>query len=443
MVDIDFLHPVRKESPSERAEFEKIHESRRTDVQRDEMVWEVLEAPSKLSNGVHGGNIYEIKRRYKKDVIDFSANINPLGLTKTVKEELAKCYRLILHYPDPDARNLTKQIAEYWEIDEQNILTGNGSTELIYLIAHAFKPEKTLIPVPTFSEYERAVALLQNTENRIQKTEPPTHPSPSRGEGKGGGEGQCPNNIKYFILNKDNNFDINLAEFITTMREERSDMAFLCNPNNPTGRLLKKNGVLKIMETAKELKCCLVIDEAFMDFLPDEKSHTFIWKAVKDKRIIVLRSFTKFFALPGLRIGYLVAHKDLIKRLKQIQPPWSVNSIAQYLARILLNDRDYIEKTRRLINEEREFLFNELAAIKELKPYPSVANFFLVKIIDSRLDSSILTGRLIQKGILIRNCSNFRGLDSRYFRMAVRFRRENIKLIKALREELNYLSSTR
>jgi threonine-phosphate decarboxylase len=171
-----------------------------------------------------------------------------------------------------------------------------------------------------------------------------------------------------------------------------------------------------------------------MDFLPDEKSHTFIWKAVKDKRIIVLRSFTKFFALPGLRIGYLVAHKDLIKRLKQIQPPWSVNSIAQHLARILLNDRDYIEKTRRVINEEREFLFNKLAALKGLKPYPSVANFFLVNVIDSRLDSSILTGRLIQKGILIRDCSNFRNLNNRFIRIAVRSHKEDLSLIKALRE---------
>jgi threonine-phosphate decarboxylase len=369
---------------------------------------------------LHGGNIYEIKRRYKKDVIDFSANINPLGLTEDIKREFIRCYELIFHYPDPDAKDLIRQIAGYRGIDEDNILIGNGSTELIYLIAYAFKPEKALIPAPTFSEYERAIA---------------THPSPSRGEGKGGSEGQCPNNIKYFILNKDN-FEINPDEFIAAMREERCDMAFLCNPNNPTGRLLKKNGVLKIAETAKELKCYLVIDEAFMDFLPNEQKHTFIWGAVKDKKFIVLRSFTKFFALPGLRIGYLVAHKDLIKRLKQIQPPWSVNSIAQYLAKIILNDKDYIEKSRKLINEEREFLFNELATLKRLKPYPSEANFLLVKIIDSRLDSSILTDELIQKGILIRDCSNFRGLNGRYFRVAVRTHKENIKLINALREVL-------
>lgn len=367
----------------------------------------------------HGGNIYEIKRRYKKDVIDFSANINPLGATEEIKKEFTKCYKLILHYPDPDANDLIKQIAEYLGIHKENILIGNGSTELIYLITHAFKPEKTLIPAPTFSEYERAVRTVNRKPLFVTDTK-------HRDEA-------C---IKYHMLDKEKGFEINPTEFIAAMRKEMCDMVFLCNPNNPTGTLLEGKSVLKIAETAKELKCYLVIDEAFMDFLPDEKSHTFIWKGVKDRKIIVLRSFTKFFALPGLRIGYLVAHKDLIKRLKQFQPPWSVNSIAQHLAQILLNDRDYIEKTRRLINEEREFLFIKLAALKGLKPYPSVANFLFVKILGNQMDSLVLTSKLIEKGILIRDCSNFRNLNKRFIRIAVRSHKENLKLIRALRELL-------
>jgi threonine-phosphate decarboxylase len=373
-------------------------------------------------NFLHGGNVYAVKREYGKEVIDFSANINPLGLTKAIKRELAKCYRLIAHYPDPEAKDLIGEIAKYWKIDGQNIVIGNGSTELIYLIAHAFKPEKILIPVPTFSEYERACQISYKLK------------------------------VTSYKLKQEDNFDINPDEFISSLRTPNSnppfppllkggegglcDIAFLCNPNNPTGKLLKKDGILKIADAAKELKCYLIIDEAFMDFLPDEKSHTFIWKAVKDKKIIVLRSFTKFFALPGLRIGYLVAHKNLIKRLKQIQSPWSVNSIAQYLAQILLNDKDYIEKTHKLINEEREFLFNELTKIKALRPYPSVTNFLLIKILNNQIDSSVLTSKLIEKEILIRDCSNFRGLNSRYFRVAVRSHKENIKFLNALREIL-------
>jgi threonine-phosphate decarboxylase len=345
-------------------------------------------------NFIHGGNIYEVKRRFKKEVIDFSANINPLGLTKAVKKELSKCYRLIPHYPDPEAKDLIRQIAEYWAIEEQNILIGNGSTELIYLIAHTFKPEKTLIPVPTFSEYERAVKSVRSK------------------------------NVFLKLKEKDS-FTLNITN------SDRADISFISNPNNPTGSLLIKDQKLGILKSKLN-----VIDETFMDFLPDEKSHTLIWKAVKDKRIIVLRSFTKFFALPGLRIGYLIAHKDLIKRSKQGQPPWSVNSIAQSLAKILLNDKDYIERTRSFINKEREFLSKELSKITGLRPYPSLANFLLVKILDGIINSSILTDKLIQKGILIRDCSNFRGLNGRYFRVAVRTHKENIKLINALREVL-------
>ncbi len=340
---------------------------------------------------LHGGNIYEIKRRYKKDVIDFSANINPLGLTEDTKREFIRCYELIFHYPDPNAKDLIRQIAGYWGIDEDNILIGNGSTELIYLIAHAFKPKKALIPVPTFSEYERAVRSVGSK-------------------------------ISFLKLKEVDSFALNITN------SDKADISFISNPNNPTGNLLIKDKKLDLNSRLN------IIDEAFMDFLPDETRHTFIHEAVKDKRLIVLRSFTKFFALPGLRIGYLVAHKDLIKRLKQIQPPWSVNSIAQHLAQILLNDRDYIEKTRRLINEEREFLFNELARIEALKPYPSVANFLFVKIVDGQINSSVLTSKLIQKGVFIRDCGNFRNLNKRYIRIAVRSHKENLSLIKALRE---------
>lgn len=340
---------------------------------------------------LHGGNIYEIKRRYKKDVIDFSANINPLGLTEDIKREFIRCYELIFHYPD--AKDLIRQIAGYWGIDEENILIGNGSIELIYLIAHAFKPEKALIPVPTFSEYERAVKSVGSK-------------------------------IRFLKLKETDSFTLNMTNL------DRADISFISNPNNPTGNMLIKDRRFGLKSSL------IIIDEAFMDFLPDEGRHTFIPEAVNDKRFIVLRSFTKFFALPGLRIGYLVANKGLIRRLKQIQPPWSVNSIAQSLARILLNDKDYIERSRCFIAKEREFLFKELSKIKGLRPYQSVANFLLVKIFDDKISSSILTDELIQRGILIRDCSNFRGLNGRYFRVAVRTHNENIKFINALREVL-------
>jgi len=343
-------------------------------------------------NFPHGGNIYEVQRSYRKEVVDFSANINPLGLSEKLKAEFRKCLSKIIHYPDPAAKELIKVIADYWEISEDNILVGNGSTELIYLIAYAFKPKTAFIPVPTFSEYERALNLVGSK-------------------------------IKFLPLHQD---DFQLPEVPTGF-----DLSFIGNPNNPTGNLL-----LKERKFALDKSKLNVIDEAFMDFLPEEKSHTFIGEAIKNKKIIVLRSFTKFFALPGLRIGYLIAHRDLIRDLKSFQPPWSVNTVAQLLASVALKDQDYINRTRALITAERDYLFQELSQIAALKPYPSVANFLLVEILAPRITAFFLRESLLLQDILIRDGSNFRGLNEKYFRVAVRSHKENRKLIKELKKLL-------
>jgi len=344
---------------------------------------------------LHGGNIYEVRRKFKKEVIDFSANINPLGLPLRAKKAIYMNFDRILHYPDPQARNITQKIAKYWKIDKQNILLANGSVELIYLIMSAYKPKTTLIPIPTFSEYERAA---KNIKSRI----------------------------RFLKLKEKDGFRLNLSCF------NKADIFFLCNPNNPTGNFILENrGAVE--KLANKL---FVVDEAFMDFLPNQKNHTLIWKAVNLKKIVVLRTFTKFFALPGLRIGYIIAHKDIINKLKQHQPPWNTNSLAQLAAEQILNDKGYIKKTYQLIEKERNFLFRQLAKIKGLKPYPSVTNFLLIKIKNKNLTSSLLRKRLIQRGILIRDCANFRGLDNKSIRVAIRSHSENLKLIRALGEAI-------
>ena len=345
-------------------------------------------------NFPHGGNIYEVKRRFKKEVIDFSASINPLGLPGRVKKILCRNLGSILYYPDPAAKDLTRKIARYWKIKEENVLAGSGSIELIYLIVSCFMPKTTLIPVPTFSEYERAAKNI------------------------------C-SRIKFVKLKEEEGFRLDPS------RLSGSDILFLCNPNNPTGNILFTD-----FQTIEKLPYKLVVvDEAFMDFLPDEKRYTLIWKAAQSKKIIVLRTFTKFFALPGLRAGYLIGHTDTIRALRQYKIPWSVNALAQKAAECILDDRRYIDKTRRLIKKERDFLFGELAKIKGLRPYQSVANFLLIKIEDN-LCSSFLAEKLIRKGILIRDCVNFRGLGNKFIRIAVRSRKENLKLIKSLKEIL-------
>ncbi len=344
-------------------------------------------------NFLHGGNIYAVKRKFGKEVIDFSANINPLGLPAEVKKAIYMNFDKVLHYPDPEAKDVTRKIAEYQGINEENVLVGNGSVELIYLIMASFRPKTTLIPLPTFSEYERAARSVKSQ-------------------------------IRFLRLKKKNDFKLQDTQV------DKADILFLCNPNNPTGNLILEDYRIIDRLPAK----LIVVDEAFMDFLPDEKNHALIWKAQRSKKLVVLRTLTKFFALPGLRIGYLVAHKDVIGALRQNQPPWSVNALAQEAAAIALSNKEYINKTRSFIEKERKFLFDEITKIKELFPYPSVTNFLLIKIKDKDLSSSLLTERLLQRGVLVRECSNFRGLGDRFIRIAVRSHNDNSKLLKALRE---------
>jgi len=339
----------------------------------------------------HGGNIYEVKRKYDKEVIDFSASINPSGFSKKLKKIIFKDFSKIIHYPDPQARSVTGKIAQYWGIKEENILVGNGAAELIYLIASSFRPRLTYIPAPTFSEYERAV--------------------------RAGGS-----NVQFLKLREKDGFGFNLP-----LPKRKADISFICNPNNPTGNLL-----IKRREPLTFLTKLLVVDEVFMDFLPDERKHTFIWQAVRDKRIIVLRSFTKFFALAGLRFGYVVAHSRIIEKFRCHQPPWSVNILAQTAAEAVLDDKEYIRFNRQSIEKERVFLASRLNKIKGLQAYPAAANFLLIKIKDENITSFILSEQLIQKGIFIRNCANFRGLNNKFIRIAVRSHKDNLNLIKAL-----------
>lgn len=345
---------------------------------------------------LHGGNIYEIERKYRKAILDFSANINPLGLPRQVKRTLYKNFERILHYPDCNAPELVQKIAGYLRINAQNILLGNGSAELIYLIVNAFKPKTVLIPVPTFSEYERAAKSVRAK-------------------------------VRFLRLEEKNNFRLNSSR----PNPDKADMFFLCHPNNPTGNFILDNydGIERLADRL------VVIDEAFMDFLPQQEKHSMVYRAIKSKKVAVLRTFTKMFALPGLRIGYLVAHKDTVSKLRKHQCPWNTNSLAQLAAELVLENEEYVKRSVRIVEKERGFLRDEIAGIEKLTCYPSVANFLLVKIGESRINAGSLRKKILARGILVRDCSNFRNLTKGGFiRVAVRNRAENERLVKTLRE---------
>ncbi len=343
----------------------------------------------------HGGNVLELQRKYQRKFIDFSANINPLGIPAIVKKCLIKDIDSILHYPS-DGGVLKRKIAKFWNVEEENILLGNGSIELIYLLANAFKPKKTNIFVPSFSEYERAARSV-------------------------GSE------ICFIKLKESNGFEIGLSPF------SKCDMCFIGNPNNPTGNLL-----LEDKQVLKKLFSSLfVVDEAFMDFLPDQNKVTLIWEAVKNKKVCVLRTFTKYYAIPGLRCGYLIAHKQVVKRLSSFQVLWSVNTLAQGVAEKLLEDNVFKDKTDHIIERERKFLIDKLSEIDGLECYPSKANFLLIKIKDSRWKPNMLQEKLFMRGLLVRDCSNFRSIGKNFIRIAVRLRKENVILVKELKKLLD------
>ena len=347
----------------------------------------------------HGEDIYRLAEELKiqeRKIIDFSTSANPLGVSKKVKAEIRKHLKYLHSYPDPEAIRLRKRLAQYHGIAPEMILCGNGSTELIYLIARTLKPKKVLIPAPTFSEYERATIIAQSLEHGAQ--------------------------IKYFVLKKENNWSINPDEFMTFMKD--CNMAFLCNPNNPTGLLLKKDSVLKIAAAARDFKCYLIVDEAFIDYCSDD---SVIKEVENNPYLIVLRSMSLFYALPGLRLGYGVFPQHLIDRLKENKEPWTVNSLAQRAAVVALKDKVYREGTFRLMKEEKKFLEKSFKKIG-IEFFQSDVNFYLLKM----RNAYEIYQHLKKKGILVWDCSNFKGLDNTYIRVAVKSHKENTILIKEL-----------
>lgn len=352
----------------------------------------------------HGGNLKQISQLYglKEDrIMDFSSNINPLGITPWIKNAVTNNISGINRYPDPESKLARVALSGYLEVDKGNILVANGANEVIHLIPRALDCSSTVIYQPTFSEY--ALSL------KISRIKP------------------------YFLVAKENEgFSINIKEIIKYI--PKVDLVILCNPNNPTGYLIKKEELSALAKLCSENKTYLLIDEVFMEFVHEQDKVSLLKEATNSKYLLVLRSLTKFFALPGLRIGYLVSNKDLIKKLNLFLPTWSVNILAQEIITPQLFEVNFIKKTKEYIKRERDFLFNRLKVIDALYPYNPTANFIFCKILDKKINTKVLSAYLIKYGILIRDCSNFEGLDNHFFRVAVRKREDNLYLAECLKK---------
>jgi threonine-phosphate decarboxylase len=353
---------------------------------------------------LHGGNIYKIGKQFnikKEDIIDFSSNINPLGISEILKNEIINNFGMLRNYPDPEYSDLRQAIAEYNRTDIENVLIGNGATELIFLFARSFKFKTALIVAPTFIEYAMALD-------------------------------QAGTKTDYFKLEEEDGFIPDISRLKKTL-EKSYDLLVLCNPDNPTSGFIGSEKTEEIIAAAKKSGTMVMLDESFIEFV-DQNLITSNTKAFcKFENLFILRSLTKFFAIPGLRLGYAIAfNKDIRSKIKKCREPWTVNIIADLAGRVLLKDKSYIENTAGLINEERRFLYDKISEIKWLKVYKPYANFLLLKILNG-ITSSELKTQLLKYNILIRDAANFKFLNNKFVRIAVKDRQSNELLLKQLR----------
>jgi threonine-phosphate decarboxylase len=351
----------------------------------------------------HGGNIFSVALTLgvpPDEITDFSASINPLGISANVHDSLICAMGSLVHYPDSSHSDLKQALAKYHKLSPANFAIANGSTELIYFLPAMLPGKKALIISPSFSEYVRA--LEQNLWE-----------------------------VQHFILSPDSNFAIDTA------RLERElaggiDVLYLCNPGNPNGTLYPQRLIKKIYNLCTASGTFLVLDEAFMDFCEETSAKRFV---VRSENVIVLRSMTKFFGIPGLRLGYSISNVPLAESLKSMGGPWSVNTLAQVGGVAALQDVEHNRRTIEFIVQERRKLQKSLEQFPRFKVYPSSANFLLLEIKEG-MSARELKERLMHHGILIRDCSSFMGLSGGFFRIAVRSSEENQRLLECFRKIL-------
>jgi threonine-phosphate decarboxylase len=333
-------------------------------------------------------------------ILDFSASINPLGPPKSVLAELSNMGPQLACYPDSSSSALKKQLARTLNVVPAGMVVTNGSMELIFLLPNLLTMrDEVLLISPCFSEYQRAFELANIVTNN-------------------------------FVVSGENEFCVSSEKIISELEKNPQIKAVvLGHPNNPTGRLWDKIELQGLLEYCEGNKCFLIIDETFIEFCAPGDS--FLGQLEANEFLILIRSLTKFYALPGLRLGYGVMHPKSAKIIEKFRPSWSVNGLAQHLGCTALLDKEYAIKSRNTNRMWKQKMFFDLSRMKQLKVFPSDANFILFQLSEDIAPERFYM-EMIQNGILLRNCGNFVGLDSSCFRVAVREDADNQKLLAAL-----------
>lgn len=357
-------------------------------------------------NHAHGGDLDAIQRTYgipKEEIIDFSGNINPLGFPQKAEEALKENLHLITTYPDKRYKALKKAIGDYTGADASHIVVGNGSTELISTFIQTVNADHSIILGPAYSEYEREVTL-------------------------NGGE------FTYFPLKEEDNFKLNLPALLEALTPEIG-MFIACNPNNPTGTAIHVEEMRQILAHCKKIGASVMIDETYIEFsdiLPEICSIPLV---AEFDNLFVIRGTSKFFAAPGIRLGYGVSsNQAFLDRFKTNSDPWSVNSLADFIGQHIFTDFDFHKATQQLVSEERKKAFAELSTWNNIKAYPSEANFILLKLKTDKVTAHDLFEKCIMKKMLIRDASSFTFLDESFLRFCILSPENNAALLQELKQ---------
>ena len=344
----------------------------------------------------HGGELRQFAEKFgipERDILDFSSNINPWGPPDSVKKVYKENAGELQYYPDSEAVEFRREVARHFPLFPENVIAGNGAAELLDLIFRLLRPKKALLIEPNFLEYRRLLNL-QGTE------------------------------IRSVLLREREDFRLTAPELINAL--QGMEVVVFAQPNNPTGGLVEKEVLQKLMAEARRRNVFVVLDEAFIDWIPDQ---SFAREVRDDSHFFVIRSLTKFFSLPGIRIGYGLGARKLIEKLSSYQTPWSCNRLAQKLGIAALRDQEFIDESREWLLKAREDFAAHLREIPSLKVYPSAGNFLLF-----RWGKLPLLEELGKRGIYLRDLTDFPGLGPGFFRAAVKKQEENQRLVEALQK---------
>lgn len=354
----------------------------------------------------HGSDLEKIEAYYhipKEEIVQFGANVNPLGLSERVKDDLTAHLDIISSYPDRNYTDLKAAIASYCDITSQNVVVGNGSTELISLLISQRAAKKALVLGPTYSEYERELSLT-------------------------GGS------LAYYNLEEKDNFELNIPKFLDHLTKD-VDLLIICNPNNPTSSAIQAKDMEQIIKACQKQDIFVMIDETYVEFAPNMSDITSVPLTASYDNMMVIRGVSKFFAAPGLRFGYgITSNKEFLSTLLTHQNPWSLNSVGAFAGERMLKDTEYIEKTWHLIDSERTRMCQEIEKLDTLKLYRPYANFILLKILKENVTSFDVFEAAIKEKMMIRDCSSFENLNGEFIRFCIMKPEDNDRLLQVLKQ---------